>query len=606
VGGFKKIKTEFAPVAKVGDETIFRPSKYEPKTPHITLFEKGKKVYYETSQEIADAIGGMNEQQLDIATRIMAFPARVMRAGATSLNVSFAIPNVVRDQLSAMVNSKYKGVPIYDFINGLASVIKKDDYYRKWLSSGADQAGFFSQERTTLQKTLKDITGGKKYAVGKLIKNPLELLRVLGEFSEKGSRLGTFKRAIRGAEKEGLKGFDQQLAAMVQSREATVDFARRGAKMKAINAIIPFLNARLQGTLKFINSAKTRPVQTLIVGGAMVSVPTAIMYAHNRQYKEFDEIPDYVKDNYFIIMTGNKNTPYIKIAKGEVGQIFGNPTENFLASMYQDDPQSFLQVSGKILTELSPIQDIGGVIPQAVKPPLEVLANYDIFRGRNIISPYKKDLPPELQYDDRTSETAKWLGGKLKTSPAKLEHLIKGYGAGVGQQALQVTDLAFGKKPERGKLPVIGRFVGTPESLTKPISAYYDRKTQKDNAYQLLKAGRTADFSKMPPVDAAEAIYKYVNNADNKAQAVEKIRPMVTPEIKQKLEVIHRAERAGYTATDRSYIYMPPKLKAQEIYDRIMSLKPQNRRALVIRLKNLGILDEETKKLLIEIYKGEI
>lgn len=462
---------EFRPIKGVGGLV-------EPKTPHITFFENGKKVYYEAPKEIADAIKGINEEHLNLAVQAMALPARLMRAGATGLNVGFAVPNLIRDQLSAAVNSKYGGIPIYDFFSGLMSVIKKDDLYQKWLLSGADQASFFAQDRSTIQRTLGEVTR-TKINKSKFL-NPLELARIVGEFSEKGSRVGTFKRAFRGAGKEGLSGFDQELAAMVQSREATVDFARRGSKMKALNAMIPFLNARTQGALKLIESARKRPLQTGALGMALATIPATALYMHNKQYSDYDEIPDYIKDNNFIIMTGNPEMPFYKIPKGEIGQIFANPMENLLDFAYHKDRKSFLAMTGQILASLSPVQGVGDIIPTAVKVPLESIANYDTFRQRNIVSPYQKDLPPELQFDKKTSETAKWLGGVLKKSPAKIEHLIRGFTAGVGGQALMATDyVGFGKTPPKPNYPVVDRFLGESNDLSKSAQKIYEDEDKR-------------------------------------------------------------------------------------------------------------------------------
>jgi hypothetical protein len=72
-----------------------------------------------------------------------------------------------------------------------------------------------------------------------------------------------------------------------------------------------------------------------------------------------------------------------------------------------------------------------------VLPWIEVAANYDFFRDRQIVNPWQEDLAPELQYSRWTSETAKELGELLDVSPAKIETIIYGYTAGVGQGALQ-------------------------------------------------------------------------------------------------------------------------------------------------------------------------
>ena len=474
-------------------ETVFGKSQFEPKEPHITVLEDGKPVYYQTDKAIADAMKGIDEEQLNMAIRMMSLPAKTLRAGATSLNVGFALPNIIRDQLSAAVNNKYGGIPIYDFISGLSSVIKQDDMYKRWMLSGADQASFFAQDRQMLQRSVKDVTGGKMARVGNLVKNPLELLRAMGEFSEKGSRVGVYKRAIKGASKEGLTGADLELAAMKESREATIDFSRRGSKMKAYNAITPFLNARLQGSLKLMQSIKSRPLQTLAIGAAYAGTPAAILYAHNSQYPEYDEVPTYIKQNYFVIMTGNPKMPFVKIPKGEIGMMFGNPVENFLDAVRHKEGAGFAKTATNILSNFSPVSDIGGAVPTAFSIPMQVMTNYDTFRKRNIVSPYKKDLPAELQTNARTSETAKKLGETFHVSPANIDFVAQGLTGGVGKQVTQASDaLLFGKKTDLPNAPVVDRFLSDQNDLSQSAQDIYDQ-TEKLKAQRALENYKIKD-----------------------------------------------------------------------------------------------------------------
>jgi len=482
----------------------------------VGMFLDGKKTMLETSEPLARALNSMAEEQMNYAVKLMSVPAKMLRSGATSLNVAFALPNIVRDQLSAAVNSKYGGIPIYDFISGLSSVIGKDDSYKKWIMSGADQASFFAQDRTTLQRGVKDITGGAAYKVGKYAKSPLELFRILGEFSEKGSRVGVYKRALKGASKEFGNLEDATLAAAKESREATIDFARRGSKMKAANSLIPFLNARLQGTLKLTNSFKERPVQTGAIGMAIAGLPAAALYIHNSEYPEYAEIPDYIKRENFIIMTGNKETPFIKIPKGEVGKIFGNPVESFLAQAKSDDPNwkstatsivdAFLPVGsvedpGKFVTDL---------MPTAASVPLQMTANFDTFRGMPIVSNWQKDLPPEQQFTSYNTETGKKIGAALGISPAMLEFGIGGLTGGLGRQALQMADAATGNKIPTQDLPVVSRFAGEQKDLNKSANEVYDqidkdkRETARAN-YNIKQALKKGDTSGLEGLDKTTA-----------------------------------------------------------------------------------------------------
>lgn len=490
------------------------------KTPTIELWQDGKRMKFQTDQSIARALNSMDEENLNFAIKAMSIPAKTLRSGATSLNVAFALPNIIRDQLSAAVNSKYGGIPVYDFVNGLASVVKKDDIYKKWMLSGADQASFFAQDRTTLQRTVGSVTKNRGYQLGRLVKSPLELFRIAGELSEKGSRLGVFKRALKGASKE--KGFSEQdilLAAMRESREATIDFAQRGSKMRAYNAIVPFLNARLQGSYKMIQSFKQRPIQTSAMGMAIAGAPAAALYVWNtsgENDKVYSEIPDYLKRENFILVTGNKETPFLKVPKGEVGKIFGNPVEAFLTYAKNEDGEwgktaqtivdSFLPV-GSIQ---EPARFVTDTAPTAFTVPYQIIANYDAFRDQNIVSPFKKDLPAEYQDNKYTTETAKKIGRVLGISPAKLEFGISGYTGGLGRQALQMLDLAQGVDTPVQELPVVNRFAGTQKDLRNTADEIYKLAEQKRidrtrENYRIKDELKKGNLSALDGLDKASA-----------------------------------------------------------------------------------------------------
>jgi hypothetical protein len=80
-------------------------------------------------------------------------------------------------------------------------------------------------------------------------------------------------------------------------------------------------------------------------------------------------------------------------------------------------------------------------VPQAVKPALEVMTNYDFFSGRPIVGTGLQELPTERQYSaTNTSEVAKGLGKLGLISPLAIDHLIKGYFGTSGGLVLTATN----------------------------------------------------------------------------------------------------------------------------------------------------------------------
>src|SRR4030067_412379 len=150
-----------------------------------------------------------------------------------------------------------------------------------------------------------------------IIKNPIEALRIVSELGEAATRIGEFTRGIKkeGATKEGMQ------EAAYSSREVTLDFAKIGSKTKAVNAIIAFWNARVQGMDKMIRAFKDRPLQTSLKALAGITLPSIILAIVNHDDERGKKNPQWQKDIFWIVMHKDKIYPIPK--PFELGIIFG-------------------------------------------------------------------------------------------------------------------------------------------------------------------------------------------------------------------------------------------------------------------------------------------
>ena len=80
------------------------------------------------------------------------------------------------------------------------------------------------------------------------------------------------------------------------------------------------------------------------------------------------------------------------------------------------------------------------VVPQVVKPLVEVGINYNFFQGRPLIGTYQKGLETERQFNDSTSELAKSLGSTGLISPIAADHLVRGMFGSVGGLTILLTN----------------------------------------------------------------------------------------------------------------------------------------------------------------------
>lgn len=447
-----------------GGEAAFRPGQVqEPGV--IEVFENGARHFYRVPDELYKMMTGLNEEMANVLTRILAYPAKVLRAGATQLNPEFAVPNVVRDQWSAFFNAKYGFVPGWDFVKGLFSAIGKGDLYYRWQASGGAQSMLVSLDRVANRATLQQLLGKRQVTPTK----PLDLLQAISELSEKPTRISVFERARQKV---------SDVEAAFQSREATVDFARRGAKMKALNMIYAFFNARLQGIEKVGRTIRENPVRAGLMGApfALISVFT---YLSQRNDPEYQEIPQWQKDFFWVFKVKGK---WLRVPKGDIGLLFGTPTEHVLAFLEKQDSQTFATLAKSVFGGVSPISDIGGILSTAFRPPLEVAVNYDLFRKQPIVPRSKQEKLPAEQYTPYTSELFKKVGEVLNVSPAKAEHLFTGFTAGLGRMGVDVADLVlFGRQlsempKDITQRPILRRFfVREPiGSASMSVDKFYD------------------------------------------------------------------------------------------------------------------------------------
>jgi len=431
---------------------IFRPMFQDKSEPIVSVRIDGKQHFYLVSDKsLYKSIMQMDEEQSSILLRMMGAPARLLRAGAT-LTPEFLGRNPIRDQFAAFVYSKTDYVMGYDLAKGVASAVKKDADYWMWQMSGGPYATLVSMDRDYAKNELQSITKGSmsqrmkhKQQRRQLFKeraNPLRTLRDLSELMENATRLGEFREAIRNHKSLGR---DQKamhpIEAAMASKEITLDFSRAGWAGRKVNSLAAFFNANVQDIDKMRREMTKHPYRTSLKATISITIPSLLLYYMNRDEEWYKELPNWRKDLAWNFRIGNSTwsipKPFL------LGTVFGTIPERIagaLESEGEGDSQRDLSGIGDLIWDIIP-----NPLPTAVVIPIEVMTNYDMFTGRNIIPDSEADLDPSLQYGAYTSETAKFLstvtGGFI--SPREVDHIISGYFAGLGRYGTAVTDKAL-------------------------------------------------------------------------------------------------------------------------------------------------------------------
>ena len=398
----------------------------------IEYYTKGERHWLEVTDDLYDALGALSTAQdkgiLELITKVMSVPAQTLRVGAT-ITPEFFVRNFIRDSYGAAIQTNFGFNPIVDPSFGLASVLKKDELYYRWLRSGGAYSGLVDIGKDSMKEAVAELTKDQSL-IDKL--NIIGHLEAMSMVVERANRVGMFRAAI----KRGLS----EMEASYQSREGTLDFGVKGSKTSRMNRVIAFFNARIQGADKFIRTAKEDPVGTTLRSLMWVTAPQLAFYAlaYFSGDDEYFDIPRWQRDMFYIVKIGDI---HYRIPKPFVyGQLFGSTVERFLDYVKENDPNDFKEMMNMIWDSLSPASDIQSVIPTALAPIIEDATNYSFFRGMSLFPDYKEKMMPYMQYGKGTSLTAQMIGEKFNMSPAKIDNVINGYFGTSGRYMTNASD----------------------------------------------------------------------------------------------------------------------------------------------------------------------
>lgn len=539
----------------------------------ISFLDNGVKRTFATTREVSDAAKAMSVQQINILGRIFALPVRIAKLGITGINLPFVGANVARDQLFTAVTSNNTlrtsiANPVV-FVKSLFSALGHDELYQQMVRAGAGGTSF-DIARNQAAPTIARIRAGRSKA-GKIlytVTHPGELLRTVEDIigrSEEFTRLTQFKGTRDAMVAKGMTAERATIEAAKAARENSANFARRGNWGTVLNSAFLYLNASIQGSRSLIRAFGRSPGKTAMKVGGFLFFPMAVMTAWNlgdeRRKEVYADIPDYEKQNNFIIVPPNPtqdekgrwNVIKIPLPPGA-----GNLTVPVRRSMEMAaglDPVKFGEIANALIGTVSPINpDKGSILstltPQALKPTLEGATNTNFFTGLPQVPQSMEDLSPELQAKETTSGTARLIAKGIGGSPIKVEEFIKGTLGGVGSQALNISDRAL------AGMDIIPRDQIGGQDIVDAVLARFAKArggASEDKQNEKLKAVLTNQADdRFLAKQEAEMLYDELSTlpaAEANAKATElKTR---NPAVYAKLKDIAQAKQRGLTYSDR-------------------------------------------------------
>jgi len=490
----------------------------------ITALRDGKVESWRVSPELADAVNYTNRDSANLIFKVLGGPARLARAGAV-FSPDFIAKSPIRDFFSMAINSKDAVVHPFEAVRSIMSIAKQDKVYQDWMRAGGANSSVVALDRRYIQENLLklDQETGLLSRVWNIATTPAQKtmlgLRAASEFTDTMMRLPEFKKRMAEGASPGEAAF--------ASREVTVDFARIGAQMSSINALVPFLNAGIQGLDRTFREAKERPVAFMAKGTAYITIPTIGLFVANSSDPNYWEIPQWERDLFWIVPVGGT---YWRIPKPfELGLMFGTLPERVLTDFMTEQPEAWREFHKSVLQVFNPVG-----WPSFVAPAMEQMTNKS-FSGAPIVPKNTEKLLPEYQYNNYTTETSKALGrllgtfpglesaaindetvfggmAKALTTPVLIENYVRGWTGGLGMYALQVADYGLRKAgvvPDPvlpastlADIPFVKSFVvrypsASADSVVRFYEQYHDTKTRYDSWMSRAREGDTESMARI-------------------------------------------------------------------------------------------------------------
>jgi len=291
---------------------------------------------------------------------------------------------------------------------------------------------------------------------------------------------------------------------------------------RVVTAAIPFLNARIQGldvlyrglTGKYSSVEKLQEGETLqdvqsrifrraaLRGGMLVTL-TGLYYMMVSDSDEYKNLKREVRDDNWVIPIGDGNAVKIPIPF-EVGMLFKAIPERLFDMTLGDDAftrksvdEALTSTARQLKTSASiPFFQPGGGA-QVFKPIAEVYNNRNTFTNTEIVPYYQQKKEPGLQSRATTNEFARVMGEFLNISPAKIEHVMRGYTGTLGGYVLTLIDTitrgATGSPLlpsnfQLSKMPVFNRLLLDLDKSGGYQQQFYELRNEVDRAVQTMNS----------------------------------------------------------------------------------------------------------------------
>lgn len=472
------------------------------------------------AMKIAAAMKNLGAEESGPIINALSKITRLLSLVNTGANPEFIISNFARDiqtagynlsgtdadalkwQIIGDVGKAWKGIRAFQKKQGGAWADKFDEFRKAGAQTGwLDHYRDINDREKALVAKVRDMEGGAWPTVKRGLRAIEKFIEDENTAVENAIRLSAFVHARD-------MGMTEAQAARL-AKELTVNFNRRGAMGKTLNALYMFYNASIQGQVRIISAiAKSRKVQGLVVATV---IGAALLDMWNRSVGDDDddkpnpydsEAMKYVKDRNLVFMLPGGDYVKIPLPWGyNVFHVLGQTMGEMMTKPGAKPTEAAARVAGSIVDAFNPI---GGSVsllqmisPTVVDPIAQWYENKD-FAGRPLRpsgNPFGPAKPESQQYWSSVRPYSKWITEQLNTltggdevrpgvvdfSPEAIDLAIDTITGGAGRFVADTVGapwkrFAQGEKLETYEVPVLRKVYGSagPAQITQDYYKHRD------------------------------------------------------------------------------------------------------------------------------------
>ena len=437
------------------------------KKPTFTVFENGEKVTFEITEEMYDA---MKPSNMTYTNKVANTVSNIRRGTLTEYNPWFLLKNAIKDTQDVLINSQHSLRTYAAIPKAIYQMSTNGHWYNEYMDNGGDQNTYFDDETNTFAEK------NQAWEIAKTVTG-LNAIAKANNVIEKLPRLAEYI-----ASRESGRSID---VAMLDAARVTTNFAAGGDLTKLLNRNgATFLNASVQGAMQQVRNLREAKMNGLrgwasLAGKFIIAGLPAIALNHLLwdDDDEYEELSDYVKENYYIVGKFGDGK-FVRIPKGRTVAVIQNAFEqmdNLRTGNDDVDLKSFLDL---VVTNLAPNNPLDNNI---LSPIVDVATN-ETWYGEDLVPTRLQDVPAAEQYDESTDSISRWLGETFNVSPYKANYLLDQYSGVIGDTFLPMLtpEAESGNDTVAGNLiaPLKDMFTTDHVMNNQNVSDFYEKKDE--------------------------------------------------------------------------------------------------------------------------------